>query len=351
MMKTRGFLLNLIILHSLLLALHSCTGDSGQVRITGDFANLEQGEFYIYSPSGATDRLDTLHILDGEFEYVVPIEGSHIFRILYPNYSELTIFAQPGDDIEIEGDAQNLNAVDVDGSEDNEIYTEFREDITDLSPVRVLDVAHMYILKYSKHAVGKYLFQTYFLQTDNLDKKVVTAVYDSLCRANPDDIELSKLSRQVKAYGMLREGNKLPDFKLKTHTSAFGGEEGREITSKEFEDNYLLISFWASWKSGSQSALYRIRRFRREMNEKGLTVNAISYSLDTEVSSLKRIEENDSVDYHSYCDFLCFNSPLVQKWGITDLPYFILVGPDQKIIGSGTDWHRDVEPKVQKLCL
>ena len=341
---------HLIFIFSLLFFI-SCNPHPNQVRITGDFANLEQAQFYIYSPTGAIDRLDTIKIEDGEFEYTAKIDGDHIFRLLYPNFSELTIFAKPGDEIEIEGDAQNLNGVDVDGSDDNEIYTEFREDITDLTPVRILDVAHMYILKYSKQAVSKYLFQTYFLQTDNLEKDIVTNIYDSLCRANPDDLELSKLSRRVKAYGLLQNGQPLPNFKIETRTSAFGGEEGREITAKEFKGTFLLIAFWGSWKSGSQSALYRVRRFRREMKGKGLEVNAISYSLDTDERELKRTEKNDSIDYHSYCDFQSFNSPLVQQWGITDLPFFVLIGPDQKIIASGSDWQKDIEPQVNKVCL
>ncbi len=345
-MKTKGYFLYLIILHFSLFIFSSCNGNPNQVIITGNFANLEQAEFYIYSPSGAIDRLDTIKIEGGEFEYIAQIEGEEIFRLLYPNFSELTIFASPGDEIEIEGDAQNLNAVDVDGTSDNELYTEFREDITELSPVKILDIAHMYILKHPKQAVSKYLFQTYFLQTDTLDNNLVVSIYDSLCRANPDNLELSKLARRVKAYGVLREGQPLPDFKLKTRTSTFGGEEGGEITAKQFKGTYLLIAFWGSWKSGSQSALYRVRRFRREMKGKDLEVNAISYSLDADERELKRIEKNDSIDYHSFCDFQSFNSPLVQKWGITDLPFFVLVGPDQKIIASGSDWVKDIEPKI-----
>lgn len=334
-----------------LLTLLSCSNHPGQVRIRGSFAHLEQGEFYIYSPSGGTDHLDTLHIQDGEFEYMVPIEGDVIFRLMYPNFSELTIFARPGDDIDIKGDAQNLNAVEVEGTEDNEIYTEFRKRIADLSAGEISDMVKHYALKHPTLVLSRYLFSEYFLQNDSISPSLITEIYDSLCRACPNDLELSKLSRQVRSYGLLRDGQKLPDFKLTTRTSAFCGEEGREITAKEFRGSYLLISFWASWKSGSQSALYRTRRFRREMKEKGINVNAISYSLDAELSSLERVEENDSIDYHSYCDFLCFNSPLVQKWGIYDLPFFVFVNPEMKIVASGSDWHRDIEPKVKKLCL
>ena len=346
-MKNSFYLISVFFL----LLFISCNSHPDQVRITGDFANLEQGEFYIYSPSGAIDRLDTIKIQNGEFEYMARIEGEAIFHLMYPNFSELTIFARPGDDIEIKGDAQNLNAVDVDGTDDNSVFSEFRKDITDLPANQALDVARQYIFKNPSLAVSRYLFSTYFLLNDSIQKQQVTEVYDSLCRANPDDLELSKLSRLVTSYGVLREGSKLPDFKLNTHTSAFGGEEGRLITAKEFQGNYLLIAFWATWKSGSQSALFRVKRFRREMKEKGLLVNAISYSLDAQPRELERTEQADSVDYYSYCDFLSFNSSMVQKWGITDLPYFVLVGPDQKIIAQGQDWLRDIEPKAKKVCL
>ena len=350
-MKTKGFLLYLIILHSSLFILNSCNPHPNQVKITGRFDHLEQAEFFIYSPTGGTKHLDTLHIQGGEFEYMAAIEGDEIFRLMYPNDSELTIFAQPGVDIEVTGDAQNLNAVEVEGTKDNEVYTEFRERITGLSEAEVCDLAQQFALKYPKLVLSRFLFSTYFLQNDSIPPAQVSEIFDSLCRACPDDVELSKLSRQVRSHGLLRSGQNLPEFKLKTRASAITEEKEKEISSSEFRGSYLLISFWASWRSGSQSALYRTRRFRKEMKEKGLQVNTISYSLDTDDAALKRIEEKDSINYYSYCDFQCFNSQLAQKWCICDLPYFVLVGPDLKIIASGSDWQRDIDPQIQTLCL
>ena len=334
-----------------LLTLLSCSNHPGQVMIQGSFAHLEQGEFFIYSPSGGTDRLDTLHIENGEFEYVASIDGEVIFHLMYPNYSELTIFAHPGDDIEIVGDAQNLSAVEVKGTEDNETYTEFRKRIKDLSDKEARTVAQQFTLEHPTLALSRYLFSTYFLLNDSVPQAQIKEIFDSLCRACPEDVELSKLSRLVRSHGLLAEGQELPDFKLKTRPSAFSDEKGVEVSTEDFRGNYLLISFWASWKSGSQSALYRTRRFRREMREKGIRVNALSYSLDAESSELARVEKNDSVDYYSYCDFQCFNSPLVQKWGICDLPFFVLVDANLKIVAFGTDWQRDIEPHISKLCL
>lgn len=345
-MKTRSFLLYLIIFHSSLFLFNSCTGHPDQVVIQGRFAHLEQGEFYIYSPNGGTDRLDTLHIQNGEFEYTAKTDRSVIFRLMYPNFSELTLFARPGDDIEVVGDARNLSAVEVKGTEDNEVYTEFRKRIRDLSQKEVRTEAQQYCLKYPTLAVSHYLFTTCFLLNDSIPQTEVAEIFDSLCRACPDNVELNMLSRDVRSHGILQRGKQLPDFSLKTRPSVSGDREGEEITAEDFRGHYLLMAFWASWKGGSQSALYRTRRFRKEMKEKGISVNAISYSLDTDAPSLARVEQLDSIDWHSYCDFQCFNSELVQQWGICDLPFFILADSARKIVASGSDWQRDIQPYV-----
>lgn len=102
-----------------MLTLLSCSKHPGEVRIQGRFAHLEQGEFYIYSSDRELGRLDTVHIKDGEFAYTMPLQGSCILHLLYPNYSQLTFFAHDGDDLLIEGDARDLNNVEVSGSDDN----------------------------------------------------------------------------------------------------------------------------------------------------------------------------------------------------------------------------------------
>lgn len=178
-------------------ALLCCTGHPKEARLKGEFANLEQGEFLIYSTDEALDRLDTLRIVDGIFSYTLPTVQPATLHILYPNQSELVVFAGPGDDIVIKGDAQNLSEVEVSGSEDNELYTEFRQETNGKSVEETKSFAHNYILEYPTHAVSRYLFTTYYLCDEEASVKETTALYDSLCRACPDDLALSKLSSRV----------------------------------------------------------------------------------------------------------------------------------------------------------
>ena len=328
-----------------ILLLLSCTGHPDEVRLEGEFANIEQGEFLIYSTDEALDRLDTLRIQDGRFSYRLSANQPATLRILYPNLSELVVFASPGADISIKGDAQNLSEVEVSGTEDNECFTEFRKETLGKSFSETKGAAHDYILQHPTLAMSQYLFTTYFLCDSAASVSEATELYDSLCRACPEDLALSKLSTHVRALGKIRVGKPLPDFSLTLPPNHGGnGEKDTTICLADYKGKHLLIAFWAGWKSGSQSALYRLRRLRRE--HKGKDISCISYSLDVNESQLRRYEQRDTVDYPSYCDFRSFASPLVQKWGIRELPFFILVNPDGRIAACGTDWMKDINPAL-----
>ena len=337
---------------SFLFFLLSCTGHPKEVRFEGKFEHLDQGEFYIYSTDEALDRLDTLHIQDGAFSYTLPTIQPATLHILYPNRSELVVFATPGADILIKGDAQNLSEVEVSGSEDNECYTRFRMETNGKSAKEARNIAHEYILEHPTLAMSRHLLISHFLCDTAVSAREATELYDSLCRACPDDLALSKIATHVRSIGKIRVGNPLPDFALTLKPGHGGnGEEEQIIRRADYKDKLLLIVFWASWKSGSQSALYRARRVRRELKGKGKEISLISYSLDADEKQLTRLEKLDSIDFPSYCDFRSFSSPLVQKWGIRDLPYFILVTPDGRIAAAGSDWLKDINVIVSRLLL
>ena len=339
-----------IILHTSLLLVLSCTGHPKEVRFEGEFDHLEQGEFLIYSSDEALDRLDTLRLRDGRFEYKLPTIQPATLHILYPNQSELVVFANPGSDIVIKGDAQNLSEVEVSGDEDNEVYTQFRLEANGKSAAEARQIAHNYILEHPTLFMSQYLLTAYFLCDETASAQEVTELYDSLSRACPDDLALSKLSTHVRSLGKLRVGNPLPDFSLKLPPNHGGnGAEERTVKKADYQGKLLLIAFWASWKGGSQSALYRARRLRRELKSKGKSIELLSYSLDADERELYRVERRDTVDYESFCDFRAFASPLVQQWGIRQLPYIILVTPDGRIAAAGTEWMTDIQPTASEL--
>ena len=56
--------------------LSSCGARSGYFKIEGRFLHINQGDLYVYSPDGAIEGMDTIHIKAGRFAYETPMQKS-----------------------------------------------------------------------------------------------------------------------------------------------------------------------------------------------------------------------------------------------------------------------------------
>lgn len=299
--------------------------------------------------------MDTLRLREGKFDYTVPLQEKATYHILYPNFSELVIFGESGKVVKVKGDARSLNEVKVSGTDENETYTKYRRESQNLSGKKLDSLTRDYILQYPTMQMSRFLLNKYFIQPEGTDQQMMHELYDSLCRANPCDVFLSNLSNDVRRKNTIKTGSRIPEFSLTTRKvelkkykkkkTIIRTIESRTVSDTSYKDKPLLLVFWATWRSGSQSGLYRASRLMRESENK---IQAISYSLDVEDTELKAVERRDSIDYPSICDFKCWNSPLVQQWGIRELPFFILMDKDRKILASGTNWSKDIEPHTKE---
>ena len=66
----------LCILIVLTLVLAACGTDKHHFEIDGRLTNLNQGEFYVYSPDGLITGLDTIKVEGGRFSYELPSNPS-----------------------------------------------------------------------------------------------------------------------------------------------------------------------------------------------------------------------------------------------------------------------------------
>ena len=320
----------------------SCSRDKGTFTIKGKLSNLNQADFLIYSIDGAIQSIDTLHLKDGRFTYSAPLSEPATLQILYPNFSELTLFLQGGSNLYVRGNARNLNHVEVKGDENNELYTRFRSEADQKGREEVLQLARQYVLEHPETAVGRYLFRRYFLQDTLASREETHEVFDSILRILPNDIYLARMADAVRSKGMLRVGAEFPDFSLQVRST--DKDSVRTITATDFPGKCILFAFWASWKSGSQSVLFRSRKVLRQ--EEG-RIQPISYSLDVDDLELQRIEKRDTVTFPSYCDFQSWRGSLVRQIGLQDIPYYILLDSTRHIIAAGSDWAADIEPTIQ----
>ena len=88
---------------------------------------MNQGEFYVYSPDGDIDGIDTIKVVGGRFTFERPCERPVMLMLVFPNFSEQPIFAEPGKSVEIKADASHMKEMEVKGTKANEQMTTFRK--------------------------------------------------------------------------------------------------------------------------------------------------------------------------------------------------------------------------------
>ena len=112
---------SIILLTSSLLA--SCGPDGNQFEMSGKFKGFSQGELYLYATDGPSQKLDTIAVVNGTFEFTTTLDNPRTYIIVFPNFSELPVIGEPGEEVTIEGDVSHLKEVEVEGTEANEALT------------------------------------------------------------------------------------------------------------------------------------------------------------------------------------------------------------------------------------
>ncbi|MBO5794272.1 MAG: redoxin domain-containing protein [Bacteroidaceae bacterium] len=290
-----------------LLALMSCGGKKGELRIKGEIKGLNNAALTVFSRDGVIQGIDTLHVRQSKIDWSCPCTKEHgTLTIVYPTFSTLTVFGGSGDVIKIEGDAKQLSATKVSGNEANKAYTALRA------------------------------------QLENATSEATDSLIKAFINTNPNSpvtrfLQLDELSKQTPEA--LRKGTKLPDFTIVTR-------QGDTITTDSLKGKHTLMAFWANWRGGTTALNTRIRKLRRQAKK---DLKCISYNIDLNTNILDYVERTDTITWHSCHAPTLFQSELPSRLGIRDIPYFILTDTATRIICTGSDWQKDIEPALTEI--
>ena len=291
----------------------SCT-QSDTFRLTGDFSHLRQGDFFVYSTDGGIDHADTIHVVDGQFKWQTPLTQEATFFVIFPNLSEQVIFAQPGDNIKMKGDAEQLRATQVKGSKENDLLTRFRMEHLQDTEAELSEAMKLFIKENPKSRVS-----TYFKR--------------------------QLMIRRV-TYSNIKKGQRLPSIILPPD------QPDSQDTLHVDSLHSVLLVFWSSWKRTSRDVLPQVRKLLRQLEAqpqpKKHSLQAISISLDTDKYQYQISCKYDSVTWPSRCYFQSWDTPVVKQLKLCDIPYFVLTDEKQTVTALGTDWKKDIEPVLKK---
>ena len=233
----------------------SCGTDSRHFRIDGRLLHLNQGEFYVYSPDGTINGLDTIKVQAGRFSYEVACDRPMTLMIVFPNFTEQPVFAQPGKSVDLKGDASHLKEMTVKGTEDNELMNKFREMIHNAAPPEMKKCAQLFVQDHPESRVGAYLVDRYFIHDANPDTKTAVRLVDLMIEKQPDNGYLKRQKRQLTASFVAAKGADIPNV---LGTTVDSKTIGRVQLTKA---PVTVVCALATWKYESMSQFRRLAAY------------------------------------------------------------------------------------------
>jgi len=319
-----------------LILLSACGVPDDRFVLEGRFKNLNQGEFYLFNMDKGV--CDTLRVNDGRFIYDVALKDTTTLVLMFPNFSELPIFARPGTEVTVEGDVSHLKETKVEGSPDNEEMTAFRLATNEMTPPEVVQKARQFIEENPQSVISVYLLDRYFIKSLEPDYPDTYKMSSTLLEHQPENISLVQLHKKLKRLRNLHAKGPLPQFSA-TDT------EGRTVSNANLTGKVNIITTWASWSFESQNAMRQLNIMVKE--HKG-EISVVSISLDASPIEGRMLIRNDSIKWPNICDGKLWDSPVLEQLGLTFVPDNIVTDKYGNILGRSLTT-TDLRIKIDKL--
>ena len=336
-MKAKRFL-PFYLFTFILLFLSACGVDSNKFRLSGRLRNMNQGMFWIYSPDAAIEGIDTIQVHEGRFSYETELRVPATFVIIFPNFSEQPVFAEPGEEVDIKGDASHLKEIIIKGTDDNDAMTDLRMDLNELMPPEVPEAVGKFIRENPTSRASRYLLQRYFLSDPHANMQQAYTLVTVMQKEDPKDVQLTKWKKDLESLRNGQLNNPLSDFSAKDI-------KGRNVSLGDLKSKVNVITVWASWNYQSTDIQRRLQQLKKNNGDK---LSVVSVCLDGDYKKCKQNVERDSIPWKTVCDGRMWQTPMLSKLGIADVPGNLVLD-DKGIVVARNLNPQKLEEKIQQM--
>ena len=293
------------------LALTACGVSSKRFQLEGRFLHMDQGEFYVYSPDGGIEGVDTIKVIDGRFSYEVPCKDKFTLMIVFPNFSEQPVFAESGKSVDMKADASHLKELTVKGNKDNELMNSFREQILHVAPPEEANIAEQFIQDNPASIVSVFLVRKYFVASLSPNYAKASQLLNLLSKHQPDNGNIARLTQQLKWLKSVGIGSQLPAF------TAYD-TEGKLISSTTLASAPVaVITTWSTSIFDSMDLLRELKKRQRSSQGK---LKLMSICIDGDKANCKRNLERDSIAWPNICNGDLLADKTLLKLGLMGIP-------------------------------
>ena len=316
----------------------SCGPEGDKFRLSGRLRNINQGQFLVYSPDGGFVGIDTIKVQNGRFSYEREVRNDITLMLVFPNFSEQAIFAAPGEEVEIKGDATHLKEITIKGTDENDELTKLRMRVNKLTPPEIPAAIAQYIEEEPTSIVSLYLLDKYFVSAKTPDYVEGQRLAGLMLKANPDNGRLRKLKKQLDGLRNNRLQATLPAFSVTDM-------KGQKVNNGMLKNKVGVITTWATWHYPSLEIQRRLRKLQKKHAQ---DLALLSICLDGDKRECRKRVDRDSLQWFIICDGQLFQTPLVQQLGLYVVPAMLVVNKQGRIVARDLEANK-VEEEIEKI--
>lgn len=329
----------LSLLGTILLILSSCSsGSDSNFTIKGKLKNMDAPYFLSVKEITADSLLvDTIRVdTKGEFSYSGKVDTLSVFSFFFGSGSLTPIFVDKDSKIEINGDVDHLEQIEIKGGEINDDLSKFRNDnrkqfeaihkgnLTDTknADFEIKAAAREYVKSNPSKIASVVLLDMFF--KENVSSETLDELINSLkgvAGRHPIANKLKKHSDKIKQSEV---GVAAPDFMLKNL-------KGKEVRLSDFRGKYVLLMFAQINCPICEANKPLVKEEYEKIKQTKNKIDFITVLLDSDKSLITN-EAIEPMGWTLLFDGKSWASEVVDMYNVIEIPYNILISPDGVIV-------------------
>ena len=329
----------LLYIGLVLLCLCSCKDKANTFVLEGNVGGLTHDTIYIYGADALYEHIDTIPVHNGEFQFTTTVDTVVPMWVLFPNNHREIVFADKGLTATMQGDTAAAGHISIYGGEQNELMRTFYKRTDSLEAKEVVAIADSFIRANPYAEVSIHLLRSYFVEIPTPDNTKTKTLIGTMSGNLQDNIYIRQLQRTLNAYKPLPKNSVVANYNV---TDA----EGKNVSTSDYKDTNLLITFWASWDEESRMRQRELIAIKEKYKNHDFDI--LSVSLDTDRQAWLQAIAEDSVSWRQANDLDGWDTGIAQRLQIDHLPANMLLNTARRI--QATDLYgEDLDKKIGEL--